>query len=288
MLRVDGRLLAAAVAAVFLVGAGAGFGIAGSVGGAATDDPDAGPATATPTASPVPAPATLSATTTASPASTVTHAPTPTATLTPTPTTTATAPATATRSPSPTTTRTPMLVRRFEVAEIESEIRRLVNEWRDEQGLPGLSTVETRLVADLNAMARSHSVAMADAGETIHTIDNRTSADRYHEYEVYWECRFHRNGHEYTVTPNRNRLEVLGKTYAGRTYTDVDGTDYNANETAVARDIVEAWTTREPFRQRLSYRNVTRLGVGVETTRDNEVYVTGNLCGVKPRFVGGE
>jgi hypothetical protein len=34
------------------------------------------------------------------------------------------------------------------------------------------------------------------------------------------------------------------------------------------------------FRNRLSYANATRIGIGVETTEDNEVYVTGNLCGV--------
>jgi uncharacterized protein YkwD len=285
MLRVDGRLLAAAVAAVFLVGTGAGFGIAGSVGGAAAGDANGDPATATltstPTASSVPATATASPAATVSPTTVPTMAPTVTATQTPTPTATATV-------SSSTTTRTPMLVRRFDVAEIESEIRRLVNEWREEQDLPAITRADTKLVADLNAMARSHSVAMADAGRTVHTIDNRTSADRYHEYDLYWNCRFHRNDHEYTVTPNRNQLEVLGKTYAGRTYTGPDGTDYNGNETAVARDIVDAWTTREPFRQRLSYRNVTRLGVGIETTRNNEVYVTGNVCGVNPRYPGGD
>ncbi len=285
MLRVDSRMLAAAVAVVFLVGAGAGFGLAGSVGDAADDDADPGLATATPTATTSPVPTTTpdppTATVTPSPAVT----PTPSATATLTPTSAPTPTAAATPSPTVAATRTPMLVRRFDVAEIESAIRRLVNEWRAEQRLPTITVEETRLVADLNAMARDHSVAMADAGKTIHTIDSRSSADRYHEYDLYWNCRFHRNNHSYTVTPDDNKLEVLAKTYAGRTYTGVNGTDYNDNETAVARDIVDAWTNRQPFRQRLSYRNVSRLGVGIETTRKNEVYVTGNLCGVKPQFI---
>jgi len=182
-----------------------------------------------------------------------------------------------------------MLVRRFEVAEIESEIRRLVDEWREEQGLSPFALPEGRLVGDLNAMARSHSVAMADAGEVTHTIDNRTSADRYHEFDLYWNCRFKRDNHDYTVTPDRNRLEVLAQTYVGRTYTTENGrVDYNEDETAVARDVVETWTSNPTFRDRLSYRNVTRIGVGVETTGDNEVYVTGNLCGVWPRNPAGE
>lgn len=291
MLRVDGRLLAATVAAVFLVGAGAGFGLAGSVGGAAVDDAGAGPATASPTPPPTAPPASTDTPTdapTTTLTSTATLSPTPSPTATPASTATPTGTPTAVPSPSPTATRTPMLIRRFDVAEIESEIRRLVNEWREEQGLPAFTTLETRLVRDLNAMARSHSVAMADAGKTIHTIDNRSSFDRYREYDLARTCRFKRVNHQYIVRPNDNELEVLARTYAGRTYTGVDGTDYNANETAVARDVVDAWTTREPFRQRLSYRNATRLGVGIETTRDNEVYVTGNLCGVSPRYPGGE
>jgi len=293
MLRVDGRLLAAAVAIVFFAGAGIGFGVGGSVGGVSADDPGSG----TPTPEPAPSPASTAVPTTATvDSSTPTVTGTRTATLTRVPTASPTVsptavptPAgTATSSPDAEATRTPMLIRRFDVAVIESEIRRLVNEWREERGLPAITRADTKLVGDLNAMARSHSVAMADAGKTIHTIDSRSSLDRYREYDLALTCRFKRVNHQYIVTPQHGELEVLAKTYAGRTYTGVDGPDYNANETAVARDVVDAWTTREPFRQRLSYRNATRLGVGIETTRDNEVYVTGNLCGVNPRYPGGE
>ena len=168
-------------------------------------------------------------------------------------------------------------------------LRRLVNEWRAEQGLPAFSLADGSLVADLNRMARNHSVAMADAGQTVHTIDNRTSADRYRANDLYWNCRFKRVDNEYVVTPDDNGLEVLGRTYAGRSYVDTSGeTDYNANETAVAADIVDAWTSRRPFRDRLAYRNASRIGIGVETTEDNEVYVTGNICGVDPGDPDGE
>ena len=289
MLRVEGRMLAAAVAVVFLVGAGIGFAVAGTVGegtaaglafGAATP-------TVTATATPLPAIATPAGTPTLAGTATATPAPaSPTPTGVPTPTAT---PA-STASPTTTTpTRTQMLIRRFDAAEVESEIRRLVNEWRAEQGLPAFSLADGSLVADLNRMARNHSVAMADAGQTIHTIDNRTSADRYRANDLYWNCRFKRVDNEYVVTPDDNGLEVLGRTYAGRSYVDTSGeTDYNANETAVAADIVEAWTSRRPFRDRLAYRNASRIGIGVETTEDNEVYVTGNICGVDPGGPDGE
>jgi len=288
MLRVDGRVLVGSVALVFLVGAGIGFAVAGTVGGPATDAPPTSGAS-TPTPDPASAggaditptptiPQTTSSTVTLPRTGTVTPAPTasPTPTVTPGSTESPTA--------APPATRTPMLIRRFEAREIESEIRRLVNEWREEQGLLRFALPDGRLVADLNAMARSHSVAMADVGEVAHTIDNRSSTDRYHEFDLYWNCRFKRANHDYIVSPERNRLEVLAQTYAGRAYTTAGGeTEYNADETAVARDVVETWTSDPTFRERLSYRNVTRLGVGIETTRDNEVYVTGNLCGVRPQ-----
>jgi len=290
MLRVDGRVLVGSVALVFLVGAGIGFAVAGNVGGPATD---AAPTSGASTPTPDPASASGAGVTptptipqTASPtgtrAVTVTTAPTASPTSVPTPTVTPGS----TESPTatPPATRTPMLIRRFEAAEIESEIRRLVNEWRDEQGLSRFVLPDGRLVTDLNAMARSHSVAMADTGEVAHTIDNSSSVDRYHEFDLYWNCRFKRANHDYIVSPERNSMEVLAQTYAGRAYTTGGGeTEYNANETAVARDVVETWTNDPAFRERLSYRNATRLGVGVETTRDNEVYVTGNLCGVRPQ-----
>jgi len=303
MLRVDGRVLAGSVALVFLVGAGIGFGIAGNVGGLSGD---AGPPSQQSTPTPEPASAGTAAitpTATAVSGSSPAGAPTQTGTVTAAPTTptsvptpTGTPKSTASPTATPTATRTPMLIRRFEVAKIESHIRRLVNEWREEQGLSEFALPEGRLVADLNAMARSHSVAMADAGEITHTLDNSSSADRYHEFDLYWNCRFKRANHAYMVTPDRNRLEVLAHTYAGRAYATGNGTDtgtgsgeidYNANETAVARDIVETWTSDPDFRERLSYPNATRLGVGIETTRDNEVYVTGNLCGVWPRHPRG-
>jgi len=311
MLRVDGRVLAGSVALVFLVGAGIGFGIAGNVGGLSGDaGPTSQPGTPTPqpgsAGTPVITPtvtvvSTASGTSTAvaggagtpTQTGTVTAAPT-TATGVPTPT--GTPESTVSPTATPTATRTPMLVRRFEVAKIESNVRRLVNEWREERGLSEFALPEGRLVVDLNAMARSHSVAMANAGEITHTIDNSSSADRYHEFDLYWNCRFKRANHAYIVSPDRNRLEVLAHTYAGRAYATGNGTDtetgngeidYNANETAVARDIVETWTSDPDFRERLSYPNATRLGIGIETTRDNEVYVTGNLCGVWPRHPRG-
>jgi uncharacterized protein YkwD len=275
MLRIDGRILAASVLGIFVVGAALGFVVGG--GSAQFDGPGDGMATPSPTATdtPVPTPeptATGTATATALPTLTPTPTATPTAVPTPTPT------ATPTVTPEP--TPTPMLIRRFDTGEIERELRRMLNDWREEEGLQEFSHPDGRLVERIDRMALSHSVAMADEDKTIHEIDNVTSAQRYRNYDLFETCQFKKDGAQYIVTPTRNRLEVLGKTYAGKAYETRNGTRYNENETEVAQAIFESWTASRVFRDRLSYANATRIGIGVETTEDNEVYVTGNLCGV--------
>ncbi|WP_436906808.1 CAP domain-containing protein [Halosimplex marinum] len=282
MLRIDGRVLAASVLGVFLVGALVGFvagGGSGAPGGPATPT-DAGPGDGTaPTPTPSPAP-TPTLTPAATATATLTPTPTPTATLTPTAVPTPTATATATLTPAPTPTRTPTLIRRFDTERIENSLRRLINDWRAERDLRRFSHVDGTVVRKLDRMATAHSVDMADAGETVHRIDNRSSAGRYRDHELFETCQFKKRGDQYIVTPTRNRLEVLGKTYAGVTYRGPDGPRYNENESMVARAIFENWRTDRVFRERLSYANATRLGIGIETTGKNEVYVTGNLCGV--------
>jgi len=291
MLRIDGRILAASVLGIFVVGAVLGFAVGGGSG--QSDGPAEGVATPSPTAvdTPVPTPeptatgtttATVMPTLTPTPTATPTAVPTPTPTATPTavPTPTPTATPTVTPEPTPTPTQTPMLIRRFDTAEIERELRRMLNDWREEEDLREFSQPDGRLVRQINRMALSHSVAMADEGKTIHEIDNVTSAQRYRNYDLFETCQFKKDGAQYIVTPTRNRLEVLGKTYAGKAYETSNGTRYNENETEVAQAIFESWTASRVFRDRLSYANATRIGIGVETTEDNEVYVTGNLCGV--------
>jgi len=288
MFRIDGRILAASVLGVFLVGAVLGFAVgggSGTPGGPATPtdaDPDGG-AAPTPTQSPVPTPtatATLSPTVTPTPMPTLTPTATPTDAPTTAPTPTATATPTVTPEPTPTATRTPMLIRRFDTEAIERHLRRLINDWRAEQDLQRFSHADGTVVRKLDRMATAHSVDMADIGETIHRIDNRSSAGRYRDYELFETCQFKKRGAQYIVTPTRNRLEVLGKTYAGTTYRGPDGLRYNGNESMVAQAIFDNWRTNSVFRDRLAYANATRIGIGVETTGDNEVYVAGNVCGV--------
>lgn len=279
MLRIDGRVLAASVIGVFIVGALVGFAVGGGSGqpGGPATPTDAAPddeAAPTPVPSPVP-------TATLSPTATPTTAGTAAATLTPTRTATPTAARpTVSPEPTPTPTRTPMLIRRFDTERIEGHLRGLINDWRERRGLDPFTYRSGTVVRKVDRMAAAHSVDMADVGETVHRIDNRSSAGRYRAAELFETCQFKKRGDQYIVTPTRNRLEVLGKTYAGTTYRGPDGTRYNENESMVAQAVFENWRTNRVFRERLAYANATRIGIGIETTEKNEVYVTGNLCGV--------
>jgi uncharacterized protein YkwD len=280
MLRIDGRVLAASVLGVFIVGAVLGFAVGGGSGqpggpAAPTDAAPSDGAAPTPAPSPVPT-ATLTTTSTA----TTTGTDFPTLTPTRTAATTAVPGPTVTTGPTPTATRTPILIRRLNTEQVEGHLRQLINDWRQRRGLDPFTNRRGTVVRKLDRMAAAHSVDMADVGETIHRIDNRSSAGRYRAADLFETCQFKKRGDQYVVTPTRNRLEVLGKTYAGTTYRGPNGPRYNENESMVAQAIFENWRTTSVFRERLAYANATRIGIGIETTDKNEVYVTGNLCGV--------
>lgn len=223
-----------------------------------------------------------SPTPTAAPAATATGAPTatatPTATETPTPTATPTS-----------TTRPPVPAVEFDEREVERLVGRLVNERRRAADLDPLE-LEGGLAGDVSEMARDHSGAMAAEGEATHVVDGNTSADRYREYSLYENCKWVKPGEEGFAFPDANGLETgsengfeaVANTTAGREYEDdVTGeTRFNADERDVAEAVVNEWwnTTIPPYPQRLTLPNARYLGVGVEVTRDGDVYATANLC----------
>jgi uncharacterized protein YkwD len=279
MQRIDERVMVGAVLGLFLLGAAAGFFIGGGFGSTPTEG-DA-PATTvvstddeTPTATARPPSPTPSLTPTSIP----TPAPTPTV---PPPTPTPTQSPTAEPDAEP-ATRTRILVRRFDRGEIRRHLEELLNDWRERKGLDPYET-QGNVASDVRAMARNHSVEMADAGRVAHTIDGRSSLDRYEQNKHDQTCKFKRNGENWIVTPENAQLELIGKTYAGRTYVDNGTRKFNDDEQAVAKVVIDDWLSRLPFRHRLQFDNTTHVGVGIETTGDNEVYVTANLCGLGPR-----
>ncbi|QLH78890.1 hypothetical protein HZS55_17030 [Halosimplex rubrum] len=209
-------------------------------------------------------------TATAFPTVTPTSAPTPTATGTPT----------VTPTPTAIPTRTPILPRKFEEREIELELRRMINDWRDRKGLQPFTNANGSLVKQINRMATNHSVAMSENGELVHESNGLSTGERYRAFGLADRCKFKKQDAQYIVDPENDayQFEVLHKTYAGRNYEEGGETVYHENETAVARDIFQEWKSNPVYRDVLDYPEINRLGIGIELTEDNEVWATGNIC----------
>lgn len=162
--------------------------------------------------------------------------------------------------------------RQFEHGEIRAEIKALINQRRDNRDLSQLIT-EGQIVTRVDAMARSHSIAMADEARVSHSIDGNTSQDRYRQANLFDTCQFQSDPGTYVVDARYNRLEVIDHVVAGRTH---EG-EFLATEEEVARAIVSDWFSATS-RDRLLYENAKQIGVGVEVTDTGDVYATGNLC----------
>lgn len=254
------------VVAVVVVGGVAAL-VLGGGGDSAADGgtPTAKNATPLPT---TPTPTAVPATATSSPNA---GAPTPTA-----------VPATATVTGTPTAIpRTTILPRRFDDRRIEVLVARYVNQRR---GAADLDPLEQNgsLARDVRVMARNHSVRMANRGEVTHVVGGNSSTDRYRDNELYRTCQW-RSGLRSSIVradnngpqATENSLETIGRTYAGREYGDGQ---FNGDEAAVARAIVDEWWADDTFNTRLTLPNAGSIGVGVEITQTGQVYATADLC----------
>lgn len=182
--------------------------------------------------------------------------------------------------PNPTVTvdgRTTVSYRRFDELKIARRVKERINERRKAAGLKELLT-SGNTVSDLDRMARSHSIAMADAGQVRHNIDGNSSADRYRAYDLFSSCTFPNEEDTYVIDATGNRLETIGSTVAGRAYGTASNPKFNENEDEVAEDIVSKWWDNPIEGDRLRWVNAQRVGVGVEVTQDGSVYATANLC----------
>lgn len=236
--------------------------------------------TPTPTPGGTTVPGTAQTRTTAPRTATRSVTPTRTPTATPTPVPTATPSPTPLRiptvTPSPTPGPTTVPPSEFDPGAVEAAIVDAINDRR-------AAANESRLDSSgahgdpLTAMARDHSAAMADAETVAHEIDGRSSKDRYEEYSLYLSCRWSGESGR-LVTADDNELELVGSTVAGRPYEVGGERRFNGNETAVARAIVESWWYGLD-RDRMLRPGADEVGVGVEITRQGEVYATANFCG---------
>lgn len=204
-----------------------------------------------------------------------------TAAATPTPTPTPTSTATPTTASGSMTTerpaRTTVSYRRFDPSLISREVKFLINQRRRSLGLSELQSTGTT-PSRLDEMAKSHSVAMANEGVVSHTVNGVTSAQRYRNQGLFDTCRFESGSDSFILNPTESKFEVITLEVAGRAYTDGGQTEFAANETAVAQQIVETWFEQVRFRERLTYENAAHIGIGIEVTQDGSVYATGNVC----------
>ncbi|WP_415382016.1 hypothetical protein [Halosimplex sp. TS25] len=271
-----GVVLVGGVAGAMLLGGGGGGGDdTGADGSDGSGDTDGGGGSAaTPTQAPATGTTGTDANGTATPAGTA--FPTLTPTSVPTPTGTPTVAPTPTDVP----TRTAKLPRRFSEEKIETELRRMLNDWRERKGLQPFTNANGSLVTQIDRMATNHSVAMSEKDELVHESHGLTVGQRYEAFDLAERCKFKKQDAQYIVHPKNDayQFEVLHRTYAGRNYQDGGETVYHENETAVARDIFEEWTSNYVHKEVLNYPEINRIGIGIELTEDNEVWVTGNIC----------
>lgn len=145
---------------------------------------------------------------------------------------------------------------------LEAAVLEAVNDRRSERGVEQLSTLET-----LTAMARFHSDNMAVQGYLSHVAAGYTAADRYEKYELDDRCRIADDSN--TGVREDEELEVIGRVAVGENGTTED---------ALADAAVTAWFSEAEPRQRLTYQNAERVGVGVNVTDEGRAYLTVNLC----------
>lgn len=184
--------------------------------------------------------------------------------------------ATTTPSGSEDDVRTPILPRRFESAAVAENVTRLINEERENGSVEPLST-EDEIADRLNEMAASHSRDMADVGYEGHNVSGSDISQRYRENDLFDTCKYSDGSNVYNPD-NTDRFEVVGSGSIGE-YRYVDGNEtFVENESQAASVVVEEWLADEDAREYLTVDGFGRVGVGVEITQNNGVYVTVNLC----------
>lgn len=189
--------------------------------------------------------------------------------------------ATATPSDGTAEQGTAIPARQFNDGEIANYVVQFVNEERRGSGREELSTGGST-AEKVQRMADNHSTAMADAGEAAHEIDGVATHQRYENYGLADRCSFTDEDGGFVWDPGQRQFadgfEAVGSTVAGHEYQGANGTQFNGDEQAVARAIVDGWVSDSDVRERLVRKGPTLVGVGVEVTKDGAVYATANVC----------
>ena len=197
---------------------------------------------------------------------------------TPTPSQSGTSSSSTTETPAGESTeqRTTIPARQFDEGEIASHVAEFVNQERQNRDLQRLETGDATSTT-VAAMARNHSVGMADAGNVTHEVEGVDTAGRYRQNELFERCKFKSPEGSYIRQPDEE-FELIGMSYAGTPYQDDGEEQFNGDERAVARAIVDDWMQSSEYSERLLVKGPTRMGVGVEVTDGGKVYATMDVC----------
>lgn len=171
---------------------------------------------------------------------------------------------------------TTIAARQFDEDEIATHVATFVNRERVDQGRVELTT-DDETGREVAVMARNHSVGMANAGTVGHDVNGVSTASRYKNYDLFERCKFKSNEGSYIRQPDE-KFELLGLTYAGKEYQDDGQEQFNGDERAVARVIVDNWNESATYRERLLVDEPRHMGVGVEVTEAGKAYVTLDVC----------
>lgn len=159
---------------------------------------------------------------------------------------------------------------------LEKIIKNRINRVRRDRNLTVLNT-EGYPSTKLSAMASDHSQKMAREEMVSSSINGNSSADRYRRAGLFDTCKFPSNDRKSTIDPQLGRLELVANPVSTEnfenTYEGYKGTPYG-----VAADTVDHWLNSREGRNKLTYQNARRLGVGVTITEEGSVYVDATLC----------
>lgn len=159
----------------------------------------------------------------------------------------------------------------YNVTEVRTEFRHLLNAERSRRGLGNLSQRET-----LVAMGQAHAENMAEHDYIGHTEpDGSTIRDRYEARGLLPECRLPIQGSDRYYPGAENA-------YTGHVDTRIRRSDGSIisvyDEADLARAIFASWMHSDPHRRAMLVASADEMGLGVSITEDDEVYVALELC----------
>lgn len=141
---------------------------------------------------------------------------------------------------------------------VERTVATEVNEFRTRE-----ATGRVVYSSGLAEIARYHSEDMARQNYTGHVgPDGETVADRFERFD--YDC----------GSPS----ELILYTQYNQPFETADGTMRFTNESQLATGIIELWLRSPPHREALLSESWASIGVGVQLTDENRVYVTLNAC----------